>query len=89
MLENNLSNEVLQIAQRIHEMREICDFSVEEMAALKEIEMKAEGLSNTVKECEDFIGVIKEEGEKLKRLSVPVSEMSDEEFLQAIKNLRK
>ena len=41
--------------------------SIDEMDALKAIEMKSVSLSHTVKECEDCISVIKEEKEKRKQ----------------------
>lgn len=57
--------------------------AIEEMDALKAIEMKAGSLSHTVKECLDCISVIKEEKEKLQRSATPVSQMTDEDFLNA------
>lgn len=60
-------------------------FSVEEVDAIKTIEMKSENLSHSLKECRDCIKVIKEEKEKAKQMSINASELSDEDF----KNLFK
>ena len=51
------------------------------MDALKAIEMKSVSLSHTVKECEDCISVIKEEKEKAEQSKTPVSQLSDEDYL--------
>lgn len=55
--------------------------SIDEMDALKAIEMKSVSLSHTVKECEDCISVIKEEKEKAEQSKTPVSQLSDEDYL--------
>ena len=62
------------------------ELTLEEMGALKAIELKSETLSHSIDECRTYINVIKQEKEKAKRLSVDVSQISAEEFLNLFKN---
>lgn len=84
------------IAQRLEEGLSIdltslgnSGLSIEEMDALKVIEMRSDSLSHTVKECLDCIKVIKEEKEKAKNTAESVSGLSDEEYIAMFENLRK
>ena len=60
-------------------------FSVEEIDAVKSIEMKSENLNHSVKECRDCIKVIKEEKEKSVKTDMNFSEMGDDEFMKLFK----
>lgn len=64
-------------------------FSVEEMDALKAIEMRGTNLSHTLRECLDCIEVIHEEKEKKQNAATPVSELTDEEFRGLFANRKK
>ncbi len=55
-------------------------FTLQEIDALKRIELRSENLRHTVKECEDCISVIKQEKLKAEKLSQDVGGMSDEDF---------
>ena len=57
-------------------------FSPEEMDSVTRIYISSNSLSNTLKECEDCIAVLKE---KAAPTVTDVSEMSDEEFLKLFK----
>jgi DNA primase len=56
------------------------DFDINEMNTVTKIAMGSQNLSNTLKECEECIQVLKNEKNKL---SKNAAEMSDEEFLSA------
>lgn len=56
------------------------DFDINEMNTVTKIAMGSQNLSNTLKECEECIQVLKNEKNKL---SKNAAEMSDEEFLNA------
>ena len=56
------------------------DFDINEMNTVTKIAMGSQNLSNTLKECEECIQVLKSEKNKL---SKNAAEMSDEEFLSA------
>ncbi len=59
------------------------DFTPEEMDSVTRISLIAPNLSNTVKECEDCIAVLKNHAASLK--VTDASELSDEEFLKLFK----
>lgn len=59
------------------------DFTPEEMDSVTRISLIAPNLSNTVRECEDCIAVLKNHAASLK--VTDASELSDEEFLKAFK----
>ena len=63
--------------------------SIDEMDALKAIEMKSESLNHTLKECRDCISVIKEENEKTRTKVSNVSEMTNEEFMSVFDSFSK
>ncbi len=58
------------------------DFDINEMNTITKISMGSQNLSNTLKECEECIQVLKSEKNKLTKKA---AEMSDEEFLNAFK----
>lgn len=60
-------------------------FTIEEIDAIKSIEMKSENLNHSVKECRDCIEVIKQEKTKAEKTSVDVSALSDEDFMNLFK----
>lgn len=60
-------------------------FTIEEIDAIKSIEMKSENLNHSVKECRDCIAVIKQEKAKVEKTSVDVSVLSDEDFMNLFK----
>ena len=60
-------------------------FSVEEVDAIKAIEMKSENLNHSVKECRDCINVIKTEKQKTGRTDINFSEIGDEDFMNLFK----
>ena len=63
-------------------------YSPDEMGRIARIQSSAsEHLANTSTECDDFIKKIKEE--KNKKLQIPVSQMSDDQFMQAIMKQKK
>lgn len=64
-------------------------FSLEEVDAIKTIEMKSENLNHSIKECRDCIDVIKTEKEKSKNMSINVSELSDEDFMNLFKRSKE
>lgn len=59
------------------------NLTVEEMDAVKAIEMKSLNLSHTVKECFDCINVIKDEREKLPQSDTPISQMDNDDYVKA------
>lgn len=63
--------------------------TIEEMDALKAIEMKASTLSHTIKECLDCISIIKEEKEKAESGSVSAADMDNDDYLEAFSKLAK
>jgi DNA primase len=59
------------------------DFTPEEMDSVTRISLIAPNLSNTIRECEDCIAVLKNHSSALK--VTDASKLSDEEFLKAFK----
>ena len=59
------------------------DFTPEEMDSVTRISLIAPNLSNTLRECEDCIAVLRNHSSAIK--VIDASELSDEEFLKAFK----
>ncbi len=64
------------------------EFSPEEMGRLVKLQNSGDLISNTFKEVQDCINVLKEEKEKEKSDQVDLASLSDEEFLKLFKDKR-
>lgn len=59
------------------------EFTPEEISVIARIETVSTDISNSVRECEDCINVLKKE--KNRHIDVKPSEMSDEDFMKLFK----
>lgn len=77
------------ISERIKDGRPVglsffsSEFTPEEISVIARIETVSTGISNSVRECEDCINVLKKE--KNRHIDVKPSEMSDEDFMKLFK----
>ena len=61
----------------------LSEFTPEEISVIARIETVSTDISNSVRECEDCINVLKKE--KNRHIDVKPSEMSDEDFMKLFK----
>ena len=77
------------ISERIKDGRPVglsffsSEFTPEEISVIARIETVSTDISNSVRECEDCINVLKKE--KNRHINVKPSEMSDEDFMKLFK----